>query len=164
MSIERVLEEPCRLSESVAWEIQRRFFQTFGPSAWAEEIVPYYVTTNAYVARCYARLIVAWVEDILDLDADDGAAAIDPDEPIYVIELGAGTGRLSFLLSHELAILSQERKLPRFRVVGTDFAEANIALWPDHPDLHRAFAEGRMDGAIFDADFVPDGRHVQLPR
>ena len=152
MSIERVLEEPCRLSESVAWEIQRRFFQTFGPSAWADEIVPYYVTTNSYIAKCYARVIVAWVEDILALDADHGAAGIDPDEPIYVIELGAGTGRLSFLLAHELAILSQERGLPGFRVVGTDFAEANIALWPDHPDLHHAFAEGRLDGAMFDAD------------
>lgn len=147
-----VLEPPTRLSESVAWELQRRFFETTGPDAWSDNVVPYYVTTNAYIARCYARVIVAWVEDLLALPADHPARTIDPAHPIHVVELGAGTGRLSFLLAHELQVLAKDRQLPRFRVVGTDFAQANVDRWPDHPDLRAAFAEGRLDTCRFDAD------------
>lgn len=152
MTIDKVLEEPRRLSESVAWEMQRRFFEGSGPDAWANGVVPYYVTTNAYIARCYAHVIAAWVEDLLSIGNANSETGIDRDQPIYVIEIGAGTGRLSFLLANELANLSEARQLPRFRVVATDFAEANVSRWLDHPDLRQVFSEGRFDGAVFDAD------------
>lgn len=148
MSEPTVLEPPTRLSKSVMWDLQRRFFETSGQSAWVDGVVPYFVTTNAYTARSYARLIAAWVEDLL-ASADHG---IDPDQPIHVVELGAGTGRLSFLLAHELDVLSKDRGLPRFRVVATDFADANVQAWRAHPDLAEAWADGRLDGARFDAD------------
>lgn len=143
MAEHRELESPTRLSQSVVWDIQRRYFESAGQAAWSKGVVPHYITTNAYMARSYARLIAAWVED---------QPGLDRDEPVYVIELGAGSGKLGFLLSHELAILTRDRGLPSFCVVITDFTDANVAAWGEHPDLRPAFEAGRLDCARFDAD------------
>lgn len=138
-----VLEAPTRLSDSVVWDIQRRYFESAGQRAWSAGVVPHYITTNAYIARCYARLIAAWAEDQAELNRD---------EPLYVVELGAGSGKLGFLLSLELATLAHDRDLPSFCVVITDFAAANVEAWLEHPDLRPAFEAGRLDCATFDAD------------
>ena len=40
------LETACRLSRSVLWRLQRRFFERRGMAAWSEGIVPHHVTCN----------------------------------------------------------------------------------------------------------------------
>lgn len=140
------LEPAVPLSESKIWEIQRRYFEHAGQSAWSKGVVPNYVTTNSFIARAYARTIAAWAEDL---------AATEPGlpaGPIRVIELGAGGGRLGFLVSLELAQISRDRGLPPFQVVITDFTDANVDAWCTHPDLAEAFAAGHLDCARFDAD------------
>ncbi|MFK7927612.1 MAG: tetratricopeptide repeat protein [Myxococcota bacterium] len=137
------LEAPSRLSQSVVWDIQRRYFESAGQKAWSKGVVPHYITTNAHIARAYARVIAAWIEDQPHLNRD---------EPVYVLELGAGSGKLGFLLSHELSLLVRDRQLPPICVVITDFAEANVSAWLEHPDLTAAFESGRLDCALFDAD------------
>mgnify|MGYP002826865013 CR=1 FL=1 len=149
MSEQIPLEPSTRLSESVVWDIQRRYFEHAGQDAWSKGVVPHYVTTNAYVAKSYARVIAAYVEDLKAMTGEGGGL---PEGPIHVVEMGAGSGRLGFLLSHELALLSRDRELPPFRVVLTDFTDTNVDAWLAHPDLADAFAEGRLDCARFDAD------------
>lgn len=140
------LEPAVPLSQSVIWDIQRRYFEHAGQDAWSRGTVPHYVTTNAHVARAYARVIAAWAEDLRA--SEQGL----PDGPLRVVELGAGSGRLGFLLAHELDQLTRDRELPRFQVVLTDFTDANVDAWLEHPDLQEAFADGRLDCARFDAD------------
>jgi len=82
------LELPCRLSRSVLWRLQRRFFERRGPAAWSEGVVPHHATTNPYLARAYSRIVLGFLRD--------WRAGLDPSQPVYLVELGAGSGRLAF--------------------------------------------------------------------
>ena len=61
-------------------------------SAWTEAIVPNFVTSNAYLAHCYARNQLCFIRDWLL--RHPGA---NREQPVYIVELGAGafwsTGR-----------------------------------------------------------------------
>ena len=58
------LEAACRLSRSVLWRLQRRFFEQRGIAAWSEGVVPHHVTSNPGLARAYgpAGLFLGLVE------------------------------------------------------------------------------------------------------
>lgn len=142
----RTLEPPTRLSSSVLWELQRRYFETRGQAAWAEGEVPSYATSNPFVAATYARLLEAFLDDCRDLDSDHPLGGLDPTEPLNVIEIGSGSGRLGFLLAREL------EAHPTFRVVLTDFVPATLDAWAARPELRRLCELGRLDFALFDAD------------
>jgi hypothetical protein len=145
------LENAVRLSHSKLWDIQRRYFEHTGPAAWATSEVPHYVTTNAFLARAYARVYAAYFDDAMASGGAHPLGTIDPAEPFRVIELGAGHGRLGFLLARELADLGRARGV-KFQVVLTDFTEANVSWWLGHPDLRPLLDAGVADVALFDAD------------
>ena len=93
--------------------------------------------------RVHAQLIVAFVDDC----AAGRFGAFDPSSPIYVVELGAGSGRLAFEI--ELA-LARERPTPCPVVyVLTDLVMGNVDFWKAHPKLMPYIAEGRVDVARF---------------
>lgn len=135
------LETPCRLSRSVLWRLQRRFFERRGLAAWSDGEVPHHTTNSPWLARAYSRVIAAYLRD--------WQADLDPSQPVYIVELGAGAGRLAFHLMRQLD------ELPRrfaIRYVMTDFAEANLAAWRAHSQLAGWLAAGRLDLARFDAE------------
>lgn len=146
------LEDPVPLSQSVLWTLQRRYFEQTGPDAWGKSEVPHYVTTNAYLARAYAQVLAGYIEDALAAGPGHAIGPIDRTHPVNVIELGAGSGRLGFLLARELAEISRQRDLPRFRVVVTDFAEANVDDYTQRPEFAELLRNGQVDFATFDAD------------
>lgn len=146
------IEPYVPLSTSRIWELQRRYYATQGPRAWLSDQVPHYITGNALVASAYARVFAAYIEDLLALDPDHPAACIDRERPIDVVELGSGAGRLAFLLARELDALRQERDLPRFRVILTDFTQANVDACAARPELRRLAEDGLVDFALFDAE------------
>ena len=140
------LEAACRLSRSVLWRLQRRFFEQRGLAAWSEGVVPHHVTSSPSLARAYAQVVLGFVRD--------WHAAIDPAQPLYIVELGAGAGRFGFHFVRQLERLlagSAFRGLA-FRYVLTDFAEANLAAWRAHPALAAWIDAGRLDLARFDAE------------
>lgn len=139
------LELPCRLSRSVLWRLQRRYFERRGIAAWSDGEVPHRVTNSPYLARSYRRVIAAFLRD--------WQPALDPSQPVYVLELGAGAGRLAFHLVRELEAIAGE--LPDglvVRYVMTDFAESTVAAWRAHPQLAAWLDAGRLDLARFDAE------------
>ncbi|HEX8112350.1 MAG TPA: SAM-dependent methyltransferase, partial [Kofleriaceae bacterium] len=140
------LETACRLSRSVLWRLQRRFFERRGIAAWSEGVVPHHVTCNPYLARAYARVILGFVRDWRD--------RLDPAQPLYIVELGAGSGRLAFHVLRQLEPMLAEPQWRgvRVRYVLTDFAEANLAAWRAHPQLAPWLDAGRLDLARFDAE------------
>ena len=75
-----------RLSESALWDMIARYFRERGVDAWAQ--VPFYPTSNMFVAEAYAELILAFLLDL--------RPHMNPEEPVYVLELGAGTGCFSY--------------------------------------------------------------------
>lgn len=138
------LETACRLSRSVLWRLQRPFYERHGMAAWSEGIVPHHVTSSPYLARAYARVILGFVADWRD--------RLDPSQPLYIVELGAGSGRLAFHLLRQLVpMLEGPAGGVQVRYVMTDFAEANLAAWRAHPQLAPWLEGGLLDLARFDA-------------
>lgn len=133
------------LSESQLWATQRAYFEAQGPRAWASGAVPSYVTNHTYLARAYAEVIAGF--------AVSGAGAPEALRPLYLVELGAGAGRLGH------GIVRALRSFPELAAAGwrpvyvlTDVSRANLAWWRDHPALRPLFDAGLLDLAHFDVE------------
>jgi hypothetical protein len=149
------LETPCRLSRSVLWRLQRRFFERRGMAAWSEGQVPHHATSNPYLARAYGRVVLGFLRD--------WHTRLDPSQPVYIVELGAGSGRLAFhfLRALDRLLAGSPCRDVAVRYVMTDFAEANLAAWRAHPSLAPWLDAGRLDLARFD---VACDEHLVLER
>jgi len=134
-----------RFSEAPIWGIQRQYYEEEGTRAWVNDQVPQYITSNPMIASAYADLIFGFLQD----RANQGYDA----DPVYIVEIGAGAGRLAFHVLHELSLLMDYAgiQLPRFRYVMTDLAMSNVEAWKEHPALQSFIAAGLLDFARFDA-------------
>lgn len=143
MSEVRILEQGKPLSECLIWPLIEKFYGESGPEAWSQTQTPYYPTNNAFLAESYAELIVAYLRD--------AAPTLDPEEPVYILEMAAGLGVMAHLI---LAALPQ--KLQAFaatsdlqiRYVLTDFTEHNIEFWNREAHLDRP----EIDVALFQSE------------
>jgi len=134
-----------RYSESPIWQLQRDYYEELGLNAWRNDQVPQYITSNPMIAAAYAEMIFGFLQD----RAGKGEA----EEPVYIVELGAGAGRFAFHVVQELCRLREyaELELPPFRYIMTDLAMSNVLAWREHPALQSFIAEGLLDFAQFDA-------------
>ena len=134
------------LSQSPVWNVQRAFYEERASEAFAE--IPHEAVDNPWVAAAYARVIAGFLRD----------SVLDPEQPLYVVELGAGAGRFAHGLTRELG----ERTTQDFVYVMTDFAESQLEGWEQNPALE----DERFDFARFDLtqDRAPvlRRRHVTL--
>ena len=152
-----LLEEKKRLSQSILWDLQRRFYDERGLSAWDSGPVPSYVTSNAYIATAYAQLVLNFLRDALQFRPEGDAKAgiqIDPSKPIYIVELAAGHGRFSFLFLKKFFALLDASSLRHLQVryVMTDFTQSNLRGWAGQR-LFKPFADaGRLDFGLFDLE------------
>jgi len=140
------IEENQRFSKSLIWQLQRTFFRQQGEKAWSRDIVPHYITSNPYIAQAYARVIFGWLRDI--------AQRLDRSQPVYIVELGAGSGRLAYhFLNTFFAFFDTSvlRDIPITYVL-TDFTQTTLDFWTHHPQLKPWIEAGRLDFATFDAE------------
>jgi hypothetical protein len=139
-----VLEDFRPLSQSLLWGKIGEFYEAHGRSAFTEHTVPNYVTTNAFVARAYSRVIFGFLKDAI------AAGQIDPEHPIYVIEIGAGSGRLGYRTFLELRNLATAAGLSlNIKLILTDLGEANREFWLNHFRLVPLIEQGLIDVARF---------------
>jgi hypothetical protein len=145
------LESQVRLSHSLIWPLLRRYYEIKGPSSWKQ--TPNYVTSNCFIADRYAKLIY---HHIVDLHARE---ELSPGAPVYVLELGAGSGKFSFLLLTALQKLlprirlaTKGRKTPPLRYVMTDAAMSNVQSWQQHAKLKPFVDSGLLDMAVYDCE------------
>lgn len=141
-----VIEAAQRLSRSMLWRLQRRYFDEAGVSAWSTTTVPHYVTSNPALAQAYAEVALGFLRDC--------GATLDPTEPVTLIELGSGSGRFSFLFLRAFTALLARSPFAglRFRYVMTDVVEKNLAFFRAHPRLQPFVARGELDFARFDVE------------
>ncbi|WP_438433667.1 SAM-dependent methyltransferase [Gorillibacterium sp. sgz500922] len=134
-----------RFSEAPIWQAQREYYEGKGTKAWNNDQVPQYITSNPMIAAAYAELIFGFLQD--RMNRGHGS------EPVYMVELGAGAGRLAFHVLDELGQLIDYAgiPLPSFRYIMTDLAMNNVTAWREHPALQPFIAEGLLDFARFDA-------------
>jgi tetratricopeptide (TPR) repeat protein len=138
------LDPPRPLSRSLLWRLEEAYYQRSGIGAWALGAVPSTMTNSPTLARAYVQLIESLVEDCLA----GRMGRFDPSQPLYVLDLGCGTGRLGYYCAEAL----RRARTGQVRVVMvlTDSVEQNVAFLSSHPKLRPLIAEGRVDVATYD--------------
>ncbi len=138
------IQSKTPFAESIIWQLNRDFYQEQGIKAWSEGIVPHQMTSNSQVGKTYAELIFALLKDL----ADKGNLEI-----VYLVELGAGHGRLAFhILKHlDKLVAGTNRVMPQYCYVLSDIVEDNLSFFMDHPQLQYYLEKGELDIAYFDA-------------
>lgn len=144
-----VLEDFTRCSESHLWKLMMSFYDRKGVESWSQGIVPHFITSNSYIGRAYAKVLHGYIRDAMSASPP----LLNVAEPLYIVELGTGSGKFSFYMLKALIEMEATCAFPSEKIVYvmTDFTEANFKFWTDHPSLAKYVAEGRLEFAIFDA-------------
>ncbi len=130
------LEEPVPLSESVIWDL------------WKQ--VPGRAFSHAFLARAFARTVRTFFRD----------TAPDPDEPLAIVDLEAGTGHLGFAFLQAWAELDDAPALC-YILAGPD--ENAIDFWQGCPQLMTLAERGRLDFAVWDVAGRDAGSDESVP-
>jgi hypothetical protein len=155
-----ILQPASALSRSQLYALQRAFYAEAGLTPWSQGTVPSQVTTNPVMAAAYARVIVGHLRDLWQ------AGGLDVSQPLYVLDLGAGTGRLTYLLREQLRALLASGALPQveFRYVLVDVGDAHLPLHASHPRLGPLLSAGVLDCASLPAEYAAAPPALQLLR
>ncbi|MGI9304374.1 MAG: SAM-dependent methyltransferase, partial [Gammaproteobacteria bacterium] len=148
------LSEPEPYGQSLLRQLQARYFAAKGVEAWAQGEVPHYLTSNPRMANSYAEIILALWRDRQRIAPSD--------EPLYICELGAGSGRFAYHLLNCLSRLCAQMEVPvrAFRYVLTDVPERTLDFWRTHPRFQPFFEQGVLACACFD---VNQSDRLELP-
>eukprot|EP00605_Chrysophyceae_sp_TOSAG23-4_P002240 GSChrysophyteH1.ASY1.ANO1.2484.1 assembled CDS len=82
------------------------FYDRKGPQSWSEGIVPHFITCNSFIGKSYAKVFHAFLKDCMSPGAK---MVVDKDDTIYIIELGAGSGKFTYFM---LKALEEMRENP----------------------------------------------------
>ena len=165
-----VLEADQRLSRSQLWQLQRQFFQQQGIRAWSNGTVPHYITSNPFIANAFGKVAFGFLRDWCAVgsdrrtaserqnpDPDRQAPEIDPvpldfSQPVYILELGAGSGRFAYHFLKQFFATYPQSVLRHLSVkyVMTDFVPQTLDFWQTHPRLQPFVEQGWLDFACFD--------------
>lgn len=145
----QVLERGRPLSQSLLWWLQRRYFEREGIEAWRQGVVPQYVTSSPFTAHAYAQVVCGFLRDCAA-----AGTGLDPGEPAYIVELGAGSGRFAYHFLRALHALRARGALPGVPLcyVLTDFTPRIVDFWRAHPAFAPLVAAGELDFALFDGE------------
>lgn len=136
------------LSNSVLWQRMHDYYDQLGTEIWEDEVVPLQITSNTSLANTYAKLIIAQMHDYI---AKYGQPTSD--EPFYIIEIGAGHGRLSFYLLKNLQLAFKLFNWPSewLKYVMTDISRKSLTTWQNHHALKPFIDSKNLDMAVFNA-------------
>lgn len=145
-----VLEDFTRCSESHLWKLMMSFYDRKGVESWSQGIVPHFITCNSFIGRSYAHVLVGFLRDCMNKKS---SMPLDVSQPLYIIELGTGSGKFSFMMLKALLSMKDVCEFPLEKIVYvmTDFTESNFNFWAGHPALKPYVESGQLDMAIFDA-------------
>jgi hypothetical protein len=140
------LESDVRLSGSVIWRLQQDYYAQRGLKAWTEDYVPSFITSNPFIAEIYAQIIAAYLDDCIG-HASEGTSPISAENPLHILELGAGTGKFSYLfLRHIVRLLDEKGLSPqiiRYRM--SDCSEGLLEEWRGNPQLAEFVSTGILE-------------------
>lgn len=137
-----VLDENVKLSDSKIWSLLEDYYKNASISAWNQ--IPFYPTSNPFIADAYADIIFSFLEDY--------STELNYDEPLYILEMAAGTGCFSFYLLKEI-----ERRVPYFhrfsklkiKYVMADFTSDNPRNWSENAKLKPFVEKGLLHFGVF---------------
>lgn len=139
------VEAMTPFAKSALWNINREYYQHVGIEAWTSGLVPHHLTSNAMVGKTYASLILGLLTD-LGLQGKNN-------ETVYILELGAGHGRLGFYILQELEIMAEQSAiaLPPYCYVLSDIVAKNLDFFAEHENFQAYIQKGQLDIAYLDA-------------
>lgn len=139
-----LIQRSTPFSESIIWNLNINYYQEKGIGAWTGGEVPHYITSNSTVGKTYSELIFALLCDL----ADKGKL----NENVFIVELGAGHGRLCFHTLHHLnkRIKGHHKLLPSYTYVLTDIVEENLTFFKKHSQFQKYFKNKTLDVAYYD--------------
>ncbi|MEL6255530.1 MAG: SAM-dependent methyltransferase [Bacteroidota bacterium] len=139
------VEASTLFSESKIWQLNRDYYNKEGIKAWQTGTVPHYLTSNAMVGKTYAELIFGILKDLGRMGKVH--------EKVYILEMGAGHGRLCFhiLLQLEKLLRTALIPLPNYCYILSDIAEDNLLFLEEHPQFLEFLEKGNLDVAFFDS-------------
>ena len=139
------LQEKTPFSKSLVWQLNRDFYNQNGITAWSQEKVPHQITNSSLASTTYAELIYAFLKDL----ESNG----NKEEVVYILDLGAGHGKLCYnILEHLDQLISQSDDCStKYCYVLSDIVEANLEFYSNHPKLQTFYERGVLDISYFDA-------------
>ncbi|CBZ53966.1 putative TPR domain-containing protein [Neospora caninum Liverpool] len=157
------VEKSVLLCESVLWDMLENYYKQMAITAWAQDYVPSFVTSNSRLCRSYARVIFNFIQDLSAMQQQEGARdrkhgeADSLSSRVVIVEIGGGHGRFTYLLLRALLRyrhLFRDLGLPEkpFLYVFSDVAEANVTFCSKHPAFQSFIADGWLDFAVFDGN------------
>src|SRR6476646_3418238 len=154
-----VLETDVPLSQSLIWRLQRDFYAQRGLKAWTEDLVPSYITNNPFIAEIYAQIVAGFLSDCMQ---HSGRALLSQENPLRILELGAGTGKFSYLFLRKLTALLQAKSVaPRtVRYSMSDCSESLLAEWRANRHLGEFVDSGILEFQLHRGD---DEKPSDLP-
>jgi len=106
-----VLETFTRCSDSLLWKLMMSFYDRKGVESWSQGIVPHFITCNAFIGRAscnmqksrqvslaigaYAKVLLGFLSDCSKLNSK---IELHRSHCLYIVELGAGSGKFSFFM------------------------------------------------------------------
>ena len=151
-----ILEDFTRFSKSMIWDLMMKFYDKNGISSWSNGIVPHFISSNPYIGHSYAKLISGYVIDLCNAQRSkhhDQNDVLCYDEPLYIVEVGGGTGKLAFYILKALDEMKYVIEFPFRNIVYvlTDFTESNIKFWEQNESFKLLVDLGKLDFAKFEA-------------
>ena len=128
------IQDPTRFSDSHIWKLMLEYYSKSGVSAWSSYTVPFLITCNTFIAQKYAILINNLIQN--------------KTQKTYILELGAGSGKLGFHILCELERMKVDWS--KLTYVMSDFADLNIQYWKAHSALTPFIEKGALEFAKFD--------------
>ena len=147
-----MFDPPSRLSHSALWRLNHSYYSSYGHLPFANGTVPHFITSNAYTAHHTAQVILA------HLLAHPPQQLPAPQQPLYIVEAGAGHARHTFLTLQALSALvsdtaaSSTARLPAWRYVCTDISMDGLRALRCHPSLQPFIHAQRLDFALLSDD------------
>mgnify|MGYP000781119812 CR=1 FL=1 len=147
-----MLEDKVPLMESKIWTYLRDYYKRNNAVFNANPETPTFISNSSYIASSYANVIIKFVNDWFK------TPSCDKSKPIYIVEVGAGQGRLGFLILKKLMSMKQYFpegvKLP-FVYVITDFTSESILKMKSHKWYADFVSQGVVDFAVVDCEDIP---------
>jgi hypothetical protein len=150
----KVIENAVPLRDSRIWQLQHEFYDTAGARAWTDSVVPLFATSNSFIAKAYAKMIFGVLRDVFTTDMLADASRF---EPVYIVEVGAGHGKLGYLIVE--ALLRLRAFLPQgpadalpFKYILTDRSASCVTAMREHPSIRQFIEQGAIDVAVWDAE------------
>lgn len=131
------LEKKRRLYQSIIWERQKDYYTKKGLNAWNLEETPEFISSNAYTAHYYAKIINELL-NYLNSDSNDTS---------YILDLGSGSGCFAY---HFLQAMDENPPTQRIMYILIDYSQANLDTHLQNPLFKQWLESGLCDVACVD--------------